>query len=71
MKRLAIYQPWECDCRWGKVPTVYKSIGVVNAYFVECDRCGMKSGKFQCVEDAIDAWDIGHRTEKQGETNER
>ena len=69
MKRLAIYAPWECDCKWGKVPTVYKRIAEINSYFVECDHCKTRSGYYECLEDAVDAWDVGDRESKGQDEN--
>ena len=43
----------ECDI----APTIYKVIGIVNTYKVECDRCGIKGKRFELVEDAVDYWD--------------
>lgn len=38
-------------------PEIYKIIGRVNTYRIECDRCGLKSKRFELVEDAVDSWD--------------
>lgn len=56
-KRLQINRPANCaEC--GGEGIIYKRISEVNAYFVECDGCGANSPRFECVEDAVDAWDV-------------
>lgn len=67
--RLRIARPYPCsDCseERGK-PIVYKRIGAINAYYVECSQCLKRSRYYQEIEDAICAWDNDETIRGQNE----